>query len=507
MLEKQLIKKLKKAPHIIIYGAGMVGELVYKRLAYYGLTHKILCFAVTNQPMQSSYLGIPLRRLDELTVYNRTAVVVVAALPKLHDEMRALLVKYSFYNIILTKSVLYQSLSGNYIREFLKNKKDDREPVDVVLMASDNNSSSGAFLCMADLGYELNAQGVRCRVILPEYGDGEKILIDRGIDYTYVPSEHWCIYKDDSRIIKILKLSQNRKAVKRLQKYFCRHNVQLIHNNTTYTYVGAVAAERERLPVVWHLRENIANQSYDFMHREQALKWINHSNRIIVISNYMARSIGGICDRKVKIIYDGVDIKRHYFPRTILENKDRVTITMVGTIIEHKRQEELLQAAVILKKEWPVQFQIRFVGKEEGSYIKKLKGIIERYQLQDVACFLGKQDKVEEFYRMADIAVMCSKDEAFGRTTVEALLAGCLVIGADSGATAELIQDGATGMLYQPENARDLAAHIIQAVKDPQAARRIAKAGQERARKIYSKENNADEVIKVYQKISGRKMG
>lgn len=479
----------------------MVGGLVYKRLTFYGLADKILCFAVTNKSGQTDYLGVPLRQIDETVGYRESAVVVVAALSGLHEEMEAVLVKYSFRHFILIKPVLYHSMCRNYIKEFLKNKEDRDGNVDVVLMASDNNSSSGAFLCLADLSCELNRNGIKSKVILPEYGDGEKVLIDRGVDYTYIPSEHWCIYKEDRRIVKVWKLRRNRKAARELQEYFRRHNVKLVHNNTTYTYIGAIAASYEKLPVVWHLRENLTNQGYDFMHREQALRWINHSKQIIVISDYMARSIEGIDQRKVKIIYDGVDIDRYYCNRQILTDENRIIITMVGAVIAHKRQEELLKAAIVLKEQLGTGFQIRFVGKEEGVYIRKLKHMAERYQLKDIVFFLGKQDEIEKYYRMSDIAVICSRDEAFGRTTVEAQLSGCLVIGADSGATAELIRDGQTGILYQAGDAEELAAHIMQAVKEPQKAGEIARAGQEHARKIYSKENNAKEIIKVYREV------
>lgn len=501
MLERQFINKLKQEQHIIIYGAGMVGGLVYKRLVSHGMSDKVLCFAVTKKSNQKTYLGVMLCQIDEVIQYNKKSAVVVATLPGFHDEIKALLLKYSFQNIILTKSILYNSLCKNYINEFLKKKKDREDVVDVILMASDNNSSSGAFLCLADLGYELNRCGVKCKVILSEYGDGERILIDRGVDYTYIPSEHWCIYKKEKKVSKIWKLWKNHKAIRKLQEYFHRHAVKLIHNNTTYTYVGAIAALREKLPVVWHLRENIWDQGYSFMNEQRAVGLINQSSGIIAISNYMAGSIKEIDQRKLKIIYDGVEIKKFYSKRPILNNSNQVIIMLAGTIIEHKRQEELIEAAVILKERLAVNFEIRLIGKEEGNYIKRLRNIVSQYQLQDIVYFMGKRDNVEDFFREADIAVVCSKAEPFGRVTVEAQLSGCLVIGADSGATVELIQDEQTGLLYHAGSAEDLAARIIQAVENPQNMREIARAGQEHARKTFSKENNANEVIKVYRKI------
>ena len=54
----------------------------------------------------------------------------------------------------------------------------------------------------------------------------------------------------------------------------------------------------------------------------------------------------------------------------------------------------------------------------------------------------------------ADVALMCSSSEAFGRTTVEAMKLGRPVIGADAGGTAELVRDGWNGLLYPPATPR-----------------------------------------------------
>ena len=51
-----------------------------------------------------------------------------------------------------------------------------------------------------------------------------------------------------------------------------------------------------------------------------------------------------------------------------------------------------------------------------------------------------------------DIALVASCSEAFGRVTVEAMLAGMLVIGADVAGTSELICDGVNGILYEDDN-------------------------------------------------------
>ena len=59
------------------------------------------------------------------------------------------------------------------------------------------------------------------------------------------------------------------------------------------------------------------------------------------------------------------------------------------------------------------------------------------------------QSDLYELRKHADIALMCSRGEALGRVTVEAMLSENLVIGADSAGTKEIIQNKVTGYLYK----------------------------------------------------------
>lgn len=504
MLEKRFISKLKKVPQVIIYGAGMVGGLVYKRLEAKGLADRIACFAVTEKAGRGSYMGIPVYEIGGAVEKYGSAAVVVATLPGSHEEMGARLRGLSRKDVIYTKPALYRSLCGNYIREFREARGDTEGPVDVALMASDNNSASGAFLCLADLACELQRQGLRPAVILPEYGDGERILAEKGVAYTYVESEDWCVPVAGKDAAKGKRMHKNRRAVGMLREYFRRHGVKLVHNNTVYTYVGAVAAYEEKLPVVWHVREDIRDQGRRFADAGKAAGLINRSDRILAVSGYMAGAVKGIDGRKVRVIYDGVDAGRFYCRKKILRGGPRPVITMAGAVTERKGQEDLLGAVCILKEKYGADFTVRFLGKEDGAYTGRLKDIVRRHRLEGTVEFLGKRDNVEDYFREADIAIVCSRAEPFGRVTVEALLAGCLVIGADSGATPELIRNGENGLLYRPGDPWDLAERIRQALEKPEDSAKMAEAGQERARNVYTKERNAREILRVYKEILGQ---
>ena len=94
---------------------------------------------------------------------------------------------------------------------------------------------------------------------------------------------------------------------------------------------------------------------------------------------------------------------------------------------------------------------------------------------------------------------MSSSSEAFGRTTVEALLAGCLVIGSQSGATPELLNYGNAGMLYRKGDTKHLAEVLKYALLNREVVCNIAKKGQQFAIENFTAEVNAMHVAHLYE--------
>jgi len=508
MIEKNFWKKICNQNSILIYGAGMVGELVYSRLLAAGMEEKISGFVVTQCKQKSRmFCRKPVFEVEEVVSRNKEVLVVVATLKGLHKEIEATLLRFGFENIIKVSDSLYRNMSQNYIRDFKTKHEKFEEDIDVMFMASDNNSSSGAFLCMVDLNCELVKQGVRTFVVLPEYGTGEKLLKEKKIPYTYILSEDWIV--DDKSAVNLRKricLIRNRNAVRELCKIIRDYNVKVIHNNTTYTYVGAHAAKRENIALVWHIREYIRFQDKKFLNKKRSIKNINRADKVIFISEYVKKCMMELNVSNRIVVYDGLDTSAFLIPDKELFKGNKISITLVGALVAHKRQEELLQAVAVLKRKGCTDFIVHLVGSGKPEYEKYLHDLVKKLEITEYVEFCGRQDNMRLVYEQTDIAVVCSGIEGFGRVTVEGQLAGSLVIAADSGATVELIEDGVTGLLYRAGEPESLAERIMEAINHPDKAGEIAARGREHAYKNYSKEKNAAEIIKIYEKILKRKL-
>ena len=115
--------------------------------------------------------------------------------------------------------------------------------------------------------------------------------------------------------------------------------------------------------------------------------------------------------------------------------------------------------------------------------------------------YLGEVTDIKKLLIDKHIVSVCSSKEAFGRVTVEAMLAGCLVIGADSGGTSSILNDQNYGFLYTPDNLESYVEKLYNSIiKYPEYQSKLQSA-QTYAREVYSLENNYNSIIEIYKKI------
>ncbi len=82
-------------------------------------------------------------------------------------------------------------------------------------------------------------------------------------------------------------------------------------------------------------------------------------------------------------------------------------------------------------------------------------------------------------YRDCAFFVMPSSDEGFGMVFLEAMRAGKACIGAP-GSAAELIEDGLTGFVVDPDEPEQVLKSVVRLFQDPLLAERLGRAGTER---------------------------
>ncbi len=100
--KQETLQKLEKTEHIIIYGAGELGQTAMRILACQGMQKKILCFAISTGKVADGVGNLSVRYIEELIEYRNRSVVVmgVSDNSKSYHQMKDQLKKLHFFNTI-----------------------------------------------------------------------------------------------------------------------------------------------------------------------------------------------------------------------------------------------------------------------------------------------------------------------------------------------------------------------------------------------------------------------
>lgn len=386
----------------------------------------------------------------------------------------------------------------------------------ILYVASDNNYTSGAFLSMVTLAERLQCAGNEVFVALPNEGDGDILLKRRGIPYEIVPSRNWVVDILDEagtrrlEAEKAAELPGNEIAIRRLAGIIRERNIEIVHINTSYSYVGAVAAARTRRPLIWHIREFLEeDQGRKIYARRAGYQLISSADAIVVTSRSLLSKYAKIFPKeKLRLIHNGIDA--YTYPadaeRQLFADRE-IQITILGGVLPYKGQEELIAACRILRERGITGWHCSIVGKCKSAYQEKIVEKIRQAGLASVVTLDGPAHDVPAVLHKTDILCVCSRCEAFGRVTVEGMFAGCLVIGADTAGTVEVLDRGKAGRLYAHGNPESLADQLALAMKDQEGSRSLALQGRKRACACFTAEKNAKAIYRLYQDILGmRKM-
>ena len=127
--------------------------------------------------------------------------------------------------------------------------------------------------------------------------------------------------------------------------------------------------------------------------------------------------------------------------------------------------------------------------------------LVTQGELEDYVTILGYMDDPQPLMERCDLVLMCSRNEAFGLVTLEAMQVGKPVIGTRSGGTLELIKDGFNGLLYTPGDIEELSEKIIYLYDHPEIAQQMGKNGQKLASEKFNPDRYVEEILSIIKHL------
>jgi glycosyltransferase involved in cell wall biosynthesis len=137
----------------------------------------------------------------------------------------------------------------------------------------------------------------------------------------------------------------------------------------------------------------------------------------------------------------------------------------------------------------------------EGPERAAIESIIREQQLTARVHLAGWRADVPQLLRAASCLVLPSLWEGMPNVVLEAMAARLPVIATRVEGVSELVAEGQTGLLVAPRSAAELEAAVLTVLEDPQQARELGAAGQERAKSEFSWEKMALRYEQLYASL------
>ncbi len=372
-----------------------------------------------------------------------------------------------------------------------------------VCFVSHSASKGGAERALIELVDALRQQDVESCIILPAHGMLTKEFEIRGIPISVIPYEWWMNGTLSMRD-RIRKLRGHLRAARRVAEWVLEWQCDVVYTNTITICVGAIAANLTRRPHVWHIHEyGSEHHGLKFEVGYRLALWIMDRSSSVCIANSKAvaqKYSEYIGAEKLRVVYQSVTIPpADASLESALQTAGHAAVryVVVGSIQRGKRQEDAIRAVGELAR-GGVPAELVIVGVDgDSAYRTYLNELIREQGLESLVRFVGYVDSPYSLIRQATALVSCSVFESFGRVVVEAMLLGVPVIGASSGATAELIRDGHNGLLYTPGDNKELANKLKFLIEHPDVAQSLAREAQRWAVERFSEDRYGREIHEV----------
>lgn len=315
----------------------------------------------------------------------------------------------------------------------------------------------------------------------------------------------------------------------------------LVHSHTWYTtFAGYISKLLYDVPLVisahsleplrpWK-REQLGG-GYEVSSFAERVGYEN-ADALVAVSHGMKddilRAYPKVDPDKVVVIHNGIDLERWHRP-TDVEGEakaaavresygidpDRPTVAFVGRITRQKGLPYFLRSVELLPEDAQV---VLLAGAPDTPEIaKEVEGLVQNLQETRTGIVnipeMLPHDEVVSILAGADVFATPSIYEPLGIVNLEAMAMELPVVGSATGGIPDVIVDGETGYLVPIEQLQDgsgvpldpekfqadFAERLTAVLENPELAKKMGKAGLERARTAFSWQNIGEETVDLYE--------
>jgi glycosyltransferase involved in cell wall biosynthesis len=274
--------------------------------------------------------------------------------------------------------------------------------------------------------------------------------------------------------------------------------------------LGRIAARRLGVPVIGVSRgwtaESLRVRMYEFLDRIN-LRWMD---RVICVSDAQAQKVqmAGVPVNKVMVIRNAIAIDRFRAPdgrqrrqiERMFPSCPSHLVGAAGRLSGEKGFGVLVEAAALVCRHSPAA---GFVVFGDGPLRETLQDRIDRAGLRNRLILGGFRPDLDELIPSFDIVAIPSFTEGLSNVALEASAAAVPVVGTAVGGNPEVIEDGRTGYLVPPGDAKALADRVLDVLASRERALQMGRCARRLVSERFTFVGQSQQYQRLFQELLG----
>lgn len=156
-------------------------------------------------------------------------------------------------------------------------------------------------------------------------------------------------------------------------------------------------------------------------------------------------------------------------------------------------------AAMLTEKVRP---DVRLVVPGRGADVERLRHLIRSCRHEPMARFPGERWPLPALLRAADAALFLPAGDAPAGALAWAMASGTPMVASATPGAAELLAHGSNAWLAHPNDPRDAAQRLLQALEQPETSRHQAHLARMQAYRVFSRQRMIEQFHRVYRNLA-----
>lgn len=309
-------------------------------------------------------------------------------------------------------------------------------------------------------------------------------------------------------------------SVRRILRYIRNHQITVLHAHKSgdMRLAALLVQLAPDLTLFFTDHMGVSSSKKDWFHRWTYSK-VTRLFSISRTTHALNLQAFPLPPSRITQLYNGIDLTPYQSQPSTLEKRqsrralnlpqDGILLGIPGRINPGKGQMQAVQALAVLAQQslednWHAVMIGGAAGPDakEGGFKDQLRERIHALGIQDRITFIGFRSDMPRCLQLLDIAAIASQHEAFGLSVIESMAAGCAVVGANSGAIPELI-DNNVGLLVDPNDSDAFAASFARLINDEPSRRAMGERARQRVISNFGMDTHVRKLLAFYRHPPG----